>query len=136
VTSATNATPTVVTTLPVVCPAGGMVAVAGSGESAAVSGVGGNAFIGVAYSISRDSTLTDNTNVVQSSALASFNGDANRDFLNVQRVDACTPGQSYTYRLTAYATSADDIANASFVWNGRLTATLLPAATGFAAGTS
>ena len=137
VTSATNATPTVVTTLPVMCPAGGMVSVAGSGESAAVSGVGGNAFIGVAYSISRDSTATDNGNVVQSSALASFNGDANRDFLNVQRVDSCTPGQGYTYRLTAYATTAQtNIANASFVWNGRLTATLLPAATGFAAGST
>ncbi len=137
VSSATNATPTIITTLPVVCPATGTLAVSGSGESAAVSNFAGNAFIGLAYSISRDSFAIDNGNVVQSSALAVFNGDANRDFLNVQRVDSCTPGLSYTYYLTAYATTAQtNIANASFVWNGRLTATMLPVATGFAPGTT
>ena len=137
VTSASNAAPTMVMTLQVVCPASGVLSVTASGESAAVSGVGGNAFIGLAYSISRDSTATDNGNVVQSSALASFNGDANRDFLNVQRVDSCTPSQSYAYTLTAYATTPEtNVSNASFVWNGRLTATSLPAATGFAAGST
>ena len=137
VNSATNATPTVIATLPAVCPASGMLAVTGSGESAAKSNFAGNAFIGVAYSIARNSTATDNGNVVQSSALAVFNGDANRDFLNVQRVDSCTPGASSTYYLTAYATSPQtDILNASFVFNGRLTATMLPVATGFAPGTS
>ena len=137
VTSATNATPTVITTLPVVCPASGSVAVTGSGESAAQSTFAGNAFMGLAYSISRDSTATDNANVVQSSALAVFNGDANRDFLNVQRVDSCTPGASNTYRLTAYATTPQTgIGNQSFVWNGRLVATTLPTVTSFAGGTS
>ena len=74
-------------------PASGIVVVTGSGESTAKSNFAGNAFIGLAYSIARDSNATDNGNVAQSSALAVFNGDANRDFLNVQRVDACTPGQ-------------------------------------------
>ncbi len=137
VTSASNATPTIVTTLPMLCLASGMLAVTGSGESAAVSNVAGTAFMGLAYSIARDSSATDNGNVVQSSALAIFNGDANRDFLNVQRVDSCTPGVTHTYRLTAYATTAQtNIANASFVWNGRLTATTLPVDTGFAPGTT
>ena len=112
-----------ITTLPVLCPASGLLAVTGSGESAARSNFAGNAFIGLAYSIARDSTATDNSNVVQSSALAVFNGDANRDFLNVQRVDSCTPGVTNTYRLTAYATTPQTgIASQSFVWNGRLTA--------------
>jgi hypothetical protein len=137
VASASNATPTIVSTLPVTCPASGSVSVAGSGESAARSNVGGSSFIGLAYSISRDSTATDNGNVVQSSALSVFNGDANRDFLNVQRVDSCTPGVTNTYRLTTYATTPQTgISSQSFVWNGRLTATLLPSATGFAGGST
>ena len=90
-----------------------------------MSSLAGNAFIGLAYSIARDSFATDNSNVVQSSALAVFNGDANRDFLNVQRVDNCTPGLTNTYRLTAYRTTADT-GTASFVWNGRLVAVTLP----------
>ena len=105
VASAANATPTAITSLATICPASGLLVVTGSGESAAKSSFAGNAFIGLAYSIARDSTATDNTNVVQSSALAIFNGDANRDFLNVQRVDACTPGQSTPTTLTAYATT-------------------------------
>jgi hypothetical protein len=114
----------------------GILTVGGSGESAAVSNSAGSAFIGLAYSISRNSTATDNGNVVQSSSLAIFNGDANRDFLNVQRVDACTPGVSYTYSLTAYATTPQtNIANASFVFNGRLTSIIVPVASSFAPGT-
>ena len=137
VASAANGAPTVVATLPVICPASGMLAVTGSGESAARSNFAGNAFIGLAYSIARDSLATDNGNVVQSSALAVFNGDANRDFLNVQRVDACTPGQNHTYRLTVYATTPQTgIASESFVWNGRLTATALPVVTSVAPGTT
>ena len=137
VTSATNATPTIVTSLAVMCPASGILAVGGSGESAAKSNVAGNAFIGLAYSIARNSTATDNGNVVQSSALSVFNGDANRDFLNVQRVDGCTPGLSYTYNLTAYATTPQTgITNASFVFNGRLTAIIVPVASSFAPGTT
>jgi hypothetical protein len=124
--SASNPAPTVVTTLNVVCPASGTAIVTGSGESAAVSNAAGNAFIGIAYSIARDSTATDNGNVVQSSALAVFNGDANRDFLNVQRSDTCTPGQSNTYRLTAYTTTPQTSTTGSFVWNGRLAAILPP----------
>jgi serine protease len=135
VTSATNAVPTIVTSLAVMCPASGVLAVSGSGESAAKSSSAGNAFIGLAYSIARNSAATDNGNVVQSSALAVFNGDVNRDFLNVQRVDSCTPGISYTYNLTAYATTAQtNIANASFVFNGRLTAVIVPVASSFAPG--
>ncbi len=95
VTSASNAVPTIVAGFAAVCPASGTLVITGSGESAAQSNFAGNAFIGLAYSIARESGATDNTNVVQSSALAVFNGDANRDFLNVQRVDACTPGLSY-----------------------------------------
>src|SRR5687767_14191869 len=137
VASAANATPTVVTTLMVACPASGIVAVSGSGESAAVSNFAGNAFIGLAYSIARNSTATDNGNVVQSSAFAVFNGDANRDFLNVQRVDSCTPGLNYSYSLTAYATTSQTgIANQSFIYNGRLTATSLPVASAAAPGTT
>ena len=137
VASAANAAPTVVTTLVVACPSSGIVAVSGSGESAAVSNFAGNAFIGLAYSIARNSTATDNGNVVQSSALAVFNGDANRDFLNVRRVDSCTPGLNYSYALTAYATTAQTgIANQSFIWNGRLTATSLPVASSAAPGTT
>ena len=97
----------------------------GSGESTALSNSAGTAFIGLAYSIARDSFATDNSNVVQSSALAVFNGDANRDFLNLQRVDSCTPGLTATYRLTAYRTTPDTGAG-SFVWNGRLAAIALP----------
>jgi Kelch motif/Galactose oxidase, central domain len=123
--SAANATPTIITTLPITCPATGSVLVSGSGESTALSSYAGTAFIGLAYSIARDSVGTDNSNVVQSSALAVFSGDANRDFLNVQRVDSCSPGVISTYRLTAYRTTPDTSA-ASFVWNGRLTATTLP----------
>ena len=111
----------------VTCPASGQVVVSGSGESAALSSFAGNAFIGLAYSIAKDSTATDNGNVVQSSALAIFSGDANRDFLNVQRADSCTPGQQSTYFLTAYATTPQtNISNGSFVWNGRLVAVLPP----------
>ena len=123
VTSASNATPTPIASLTALCPASGVLVVTGSGESAAVSNFAGNAFIGLAYSIARNSTATDNGNVVQSSALAVFNGDANRDFLNVERVDSCTPGAFDTYTLTAYATTPQtSTVNGSFVWNGRLTA--------------
>ena len=115
------------TSVNIVCPASGTAVVTGSGESAAQSNFAGNAFIGLAYSIARDGTATDNGNVVQSSALAKFNGDANRDFLNVQRADTCTPGQAHTYFLTAYATTPQtNIASGSFVWNGRLVAMLPP----------
>ena len=127
ITSASNAAPTVVTSMNVTCPASGNVVVSGSGESAALSNFAGNAFIGLAYSIATDSTATDNGNVVQSSALAIFSGDANRDFLNVQRADSCTPGQQSTYFLTAYATTPQtNISNGSFVWNARLVAGLDP----------
>jgi hypothetical protein len=134
VTSASNPVPTIVTSLPVVCPANGTVFVAGSGESASVSNVAGTAFIGLAYSIARDSTLTDNANVVQSSSLSRFNGDANRDFLSVARRDTCTPGQTNTYHLTAYATTTETSLVSSFVWNGRLTALKLPTSTNFVSG--
>lgn len=120
-----NANPTIVTTLTVVCPANGNLDLQGSGESAAQTNVAGNNFNGLAYSISLNSTATDNGNVVQSSALATFNGDANRDFLNVRRVDSCTAGQSSTYRLTAYRAQAAT-GPASFIWNGRLVAHFFP----------
>src|SRR5688572_27371957 len=137
VTSASNATPTPIASLTALCPASGVLVVTGSGESAAVSNFAGNAFIGLAFSIARNSTATDNGNVVQSSALAVFNGDANRDFLNVQRVDSCTPGLNYSYSLTAYATTSQTgIANQSFIYNGRLTATSLPVASAAAPGTT
>lgn len=129
VTSATNGTPTTLATLVFACPKSGTVIVSGSGESAAV-GNAGSAFIGLAYSISKDSTATDNSNVVQSSALSGFNGDANRDFLFVQRSDSCTGGTNVTYRLTGYATTgATKIAGVggnSFIWNARLTAQYTP----------
>jgi hypothetical protein len=84
-----------------------------------VTNIAGTNFNGLAYSISKNSTATDNANVVQSSALATFNGDANRDFLNVSRVDSCTAGESITYRLTAYRSQAAT-GPTSFIWNGRL----------------
>jgi hypothetical protein len=93
--------------------------VTGSGESTAQSNFAGTAFIGLAYSISRNNTASDASNVVQSSALAVFNGDANRDFLSVSRVDSCTANESITYRLTVYRSQAA-AGPASFVWNGRL----------------
>src|SRR5262249_256898 len=73
ITSALNATPTIITTLPVTCPAAGALIISASGESTALSNFAGTAFIGLAYSIARDSVATDNSNVVQSSALAVFN---------------------------------------------------------------
>lgn len=130
ITSATNATPTVIATLTYSCPASGTLVVSGSGESAAVSSNPSTANIGLAYSLSKDSTATDNTNVVQSSALAIYNGDANRDFLFVQRSDSCTADTSVTYRLTAYATSPSTkitgVSGGSFMWNGRITAQYTP----------
>ena len=129
INSASNAAPTVLTSQVYTCPRNGVVTVSASGESAAVSTAGG-AFIGLAYSISKDSLATDNSNVVQSSALSTFAGDANRDFLFAQRVDACTAGQSVTYRLTGYATSAQTKisggAGQSFMWNPRLTVQYTP----------
>jgi len=121
ITSNSNAVPTIVTTLTVTCPRAGNVVVTGSGESAAVSTVAGTAFNGLAYSISKGSVATDNTNVVQSSSLATFNGDANRDFLNVQRYDTCVEGESITYRLTGYR-AQPATGTSSFIWNGRLIA--------------
>ena len=135
--SSSNAAPTIVSTLAVTCPATGQVLINGSGESAAVSNAAGTSFIGLAYSISRNAVATDNGNVVQSSALARFSGDANRDFLNIERLDTCTPGQVDTYRLTAYATTAQtNTANTSFVWNARLTSFEVPVASTFAGGTT
>ena len=128
ITSTSNAAPTIVTTLTVTCPQIGTVMVTASGESAAQTNVNGTNFNGLASSISMNSTATDNNNVVQSSALATFNGDANRDFLNVQRTDSCTAGQSITYRLTSYRSQAAT-GPASFIWNGRLVAQYF--ATGF-----
>jgi hypothetical protein len=129
VTSATNGSPTTLATLVFACPKSGTVIVSGSGESAAV-GNAGSAFIGLAYSISKDSTASDNSNVVQSSALSGFNGDANRDFLFVQRSDACTGGTNVTYRLTGYATTPQTkiagVGGNSFIWNARLTAQYTP----------
>ncbi|MCX7043073.1 MAG: hypothetical protein NT117_10515 [Gammaproteobacteria bacterium] len=129
VTSATNGSPTTLATLVFACPKSGTVVVSGSGESAAV-GNAGSAFIGLAYSISKDSTASDNSNVVQSSALSGFNGDANRDFLFVQRSDSCTGGTNVTYRLTGYATTPQTkiagVGGNSFIWNARLTAQYTP----------
>jgi hypothetical protein len=114
-----------VTTLTVTCPQIGNVQVTGSGESAAVTNIAGNNFNGLAYSISKNSTATDNANVVQSSSLATFNGDANRDFLNVSRVDSCTAGESIIYRLTAYR-AQPATGPGSFIWNGRLVGQYFP----------
>ena len=111
--------PTIVTTLTVTCPQIGNVMVTALGESAAVTNVAGTNFNGLAYSISRNSTATDNANIVQSSSLATFNGDANRDFLNVGRVDSCAAGESVTYRLLAYRAQAAT-GPTSFMYNGRL----------------
>ncbi len=135
--TASNAAPKIVTRMVVTCPAGGVVLVSGSGESTAVSTGAGAAFIGLAYSIARDSTATDNGNVIQSSALANFAGDSNSDILNLQRVDNCTPGQSYTYSLTVYGTTAATSA-ASYVSNGRLMAGVPYSrpGTGFATGST
>jgi hypothetical protein len=119
VASTSSAVPTIVTTLTVTCPQVGSVMVTGSGESTAQSNFAGTAFIGLAYSISRNNTASDASNVVQSSALAVFNGDANRDFLSVSRVDSCTANESITYRLTVYRSQAA-AGSASFIWNGRL----------------
>jgi hypothetical protein len=125
ITSTSNAAPLIVTSVTFACPANGNVLLTGSGESTAQSTNPSTAFIGLAYSIATNSTATDNANVVQSSALAVFNGDANRDFLNVQTVKSCTAGVSNTYRLTAYRTTPDT-GPASFIWNGRLTAQFFP----------
>lgn len=125
IASTTNASPSIVVTRSITCPANGNVLATGSGESTAQSNASGTSFIGLAYSISLDSLATDNTNVVQSSALAVFNGDANRDFLSVQRFDTCTAGTTYTYRLTAYRTTPTT-GTASFIWNGRLTVQYFP----------
>ncbi len=119
IASTSNAVPTIITTLTVTCPQSGNVMVNGSGESAAVTNVNGTNFNGLAYSISKNSMATDNANVVQSSSLATFNGDANRDFLNVSRIDSCGAGESITYRLTAYRSQAAT-GPGSFIWNGRL----------------
>ncbi|MCX7043078.1 MAG: hypothetical protein NT117_10545 [Gammaproteobacteria bacterium] len=129
ITSASNAAPTVLASISFACPRDGNVTISASGESAAVS-TAGSAFIGLAYSISKDSTATDNSNVVQSSALSTFAGDANRDFLYLQRVDSCTEGLSVTYRLTGYATTAQTKisggAGQSFIWNPRLIVAYTP----------
>lgn len=127
--SSSNATPTIIVTNSFTCPKVGRVVVTASGESAAQSGAAGTNFIGLAYSISKNSTATDNSNVVQSSALATFNGDANRDFLNLQRYDTCTAGEAITYRLTAYRTTAQTAGTASsgsFIWNPRLVVMYFP----------
>ncbi|MCX7043076.1 MAG: hypothetical protein NT117_10535 [Gammaproteobacteria bacterium] len=128
INSANAATPNVLVSLTYTCPRDGKVTVSGTGESAAVSNAGG-AFIGLAYSISKNSTATDNSNVVQSSALSTFSGDANRDFLMVQRVDDCIGGFSTTYRLTGYGTTPQTKVTppgTSFIWNPRLTLTYNP----------
>jgi hypothetical protein len=62
--------------------------------------------IGVAYSIARDSLATDNINVVQSRPLAKLNSDANRVFLNVQRVDVAQPSAARLFSTTSQATHA------------------------------
>ena len=54
-----------------------------------------------------------------------FNGDANRDFLSVQRVDTCASGESITYRLTGYRAQAAT-GTSSFMWNGRMVAQFYP----------
>jgi hypothetical protein len=123
--SNSNASPTIVSTLTVTCPQTGQVMVIGNGESAAQSGIDGTSFIGVAYSIAKNSAATDNGNVVQSSALAVFNGDANRDFLFVKRTDTCTRGETITYRLTAYRSQAGT-STSSFIWNAGLSAQYFP----------
>jgi hypothetical protein len=132
IASSSNGAPTVITTLSFTCPKSGVVTVTATGESAAVSGVA-SGFIGLAYSISKNSTATDNANVVQSSSLATFVGDANRDFLVANRFDSCTAGESITYRLTAYKATAGTVGtgsggsgSGSFLWNARLVALYTP----------
>jgi hypothetical protein len=126
ISSNSNAAPTIIgTPLSVTCPANGTIVVTGSGESTASSTRNGTAFMGLAHSISLNSTATDNGNVVQSSALGVYNGDTNRNFLNVQRLDTCTSGQTNVYRLTGYA-STTDTSLGSFIWNGRLIAQFFP----------
>jgi hypothetical protein len=128
ITSNTPGVPTIITTLTVTCPQIGNVLVTGTGESAAVTNVAGTNFNGLAYSISKNSAATDDANIVQSSALATFNGDANRDFLNVGRLDSCAAGETITYRLTAYRAQAAT-GPTSFMYNGRLVGQFF--ATGF-----
>ncbi len=129
ITSATLATPTQLATMTFTCPRSGEVTVTATGESAAVANAGG-AFMGLAYSITKDSTTTDTGNVVQSSALSTFNGDANRDFLIVQRNDTCTQGTTVTYRLMGYATTPatkiGGVGGNSFIWNARLVGVYTP----------
>lgn len=129
ITSATIGTPTQLATMTFNCPRTGKVTVTATGESAAVGNAGG-AFIGLAYSITKDSTTTDTGNVVQSSALSTFNGDANRDFLVVQRSDTCAQSTTVTYRLMGYATTPatkiGGVAGNSFIWNARLIGVYTP----------
>jgi hypothetical protein len=131
ITSAVQATPTIVgSPLSVTCPASGYVLVTATGESFAKSTSASSAYMGLAYSISLNSTASDAAVLVQSSALGVYNGDANRDFLSVQRVDGCSAGQTLAYRLTGFATTGTTnvtgFAAGSFLYNGRLVAQYFP----------
>ena len=123
ITSSTGATPTQIRQLIFTCPANGYVLVTGSGESVANSNAVG--YMGLAYSIAKDSTAADINNVIQSSAQSEYNGDQNRDFLSIQRFDSCTKGQSITYNLVGYKAQAQTTST-SYIWNARLSAIYTP----------
>lgn len=123
ITASSGAAPTQIRQLVFTCPASGYVLVSGSGESVANSNAVG--YMGLAYSIAKDSTAADINNVIQSSAQSEYNGDQNRDFLSIQRFDSCTKGQSITYNLVGYKAQAQTTST-SYIWNARLSAIFTP----------
>jgi hypothetical protein len=123
ITSNLGATPTQIRQLIFTCPANGKVLVTGSGESVAKSNAVG--YMGLAYSIAKDSTAADINNVIQSSAQSEYNGDENRDFLSIQRFDTCTKNQSITYNLVGYRAQAQTTTT-SYIWNARLSVVFTP----------
>lgn len=123
ITGTSGGTATDIRTLTVTCPANGKVLVNGSGESVAKSNAVG--YMGIAYSIAKDTAVADINTVIQSSAQSEYNGDENRDFLSIQRFDACTKGQSITYHLVGYL-AQPQTTTASYIWNARLSAIFTP----------
>ena len=123
ITGTSGGTATDIRTLTVTCPADGKVLINGSGESVAKSNAVG--YMGIAYSIAKDTAVADINTVIQSSAQSVYNGDENRDFLSIQRFDSCTKGQTITYHLVGYL-AQPQTTTASYIWNARLSAIFTP----------
>ena len=117
IASTTEASPTLVASQSVTCPASGYTSASYTSELS-YAGTGNNTYANVLYSISRNSTAWDNNCVQQIGDWVVNNTYWKRAAPAIQRADSCSAGATVTYRVYAYRGATT--LNTSYVWQPTL----------------